>query len=150
MRVLSKIIAKLRNNLKSANLFPTMTTVTFRPESRTCPQCAKRMKVLNTKTKPVATLAIGQFLAREYHYYCPRCGFVAGSEELGELVPQRCNVGYDVLVHVGEAFFLGSRDNRQIVDELREKNVQVCRSEISPTWHYYTRECGSKPKPFYR
>ncbi|MBW8003765.1 MAG: hypothetical protein FVQ80_17490 [Planctomycetes bacterium] len=49
------------------------------------------MNVLNTKTKPAATLAIGQFLAREYHYYCPRCGFVVDSEELRGLVPERCN-----------------------------------------------------------
>jgi hypothetical protein len=89
------------------------------------------MNVLNTTTKPAATLAIGQFLAREYHYYCPRCGFVVGSEELRGLVPERCNIGYDVLACVGEAFFLNSRDNEQIVLSLREKNVFVCRSEIS-------------------
>ena len=47
------------------------------------------------------------------------------------LVPQRCNIGYDVLVYVGEAFFLNSRDNEHIVKELREKNVSVCRSEVS-------------------
>ncbi|KKK94741.1 hypothetical protein LCGC14_2679820, partial [marine sediment metagenome] len=83
------------------------------------------MKVLNTTTKPAATLAIGQFLAREYHYYCPRCGFVVGSEELRGLVPKRCNIGYGVLAYVGEEFFLNSRDNEQIVMNLREKNVIV-------------------------
>jgi hypothetical protein len=87
--------------------------------------------VLKTKTKPVATLAIGLFFAREFRYSCPRCGLVVGSEELKRLVPERCNIGYDVLVYVGEAFFLDSRDNEQIVDELREKNVIVCRSEVS-------------------
>ena len=89
------------------------------------------MNVLNTNTKLVATLGIGQFLAREYHYYCPRCGFVVGSEELSRLVPHRCNIGYDVLVYVGEEFFLNSRDNEQIVMSLRDKNVFVCQSEIS-------------------
>jgi len=89
------------------------------------------MNVINTTTKPAATLAIGHFLAREYHYYCPRCGFVVGSEELRRLVPERCNIGYDVLVYVGEGFFLGSRDNEQIVESLRKKNVSVCRSEVS-------------------
>lgn len=44
---------------------------------------------------------------------------------------ERCNIGYDVLVYVGEAFFLGSRDNEQIVESLREKNVSMCRSEVS-------------------
>lgn len=47
------------------------------------------------------------------------------------LVPKRCNFGYDVLVYVGEAFFLCSRNNDQIVKDLREKNVNISRSEIS-------------------
>jgi len=131
VKVLSEIVGRLTNNLKPVGLFPTMRTVTFRPESLICPQCAIPMNVLNTNTKSAATLAIGQFLAREYHYYCPRCGFVAGSEELRGLVPDRCKIGYDVLVFVGEEFFLNSRDNEQIVMSLRDKNVFVCRSEIS-------------------
>jgi|TARA_B100000315_G_scaffold254277_1_gene294988 hypothetical protein len=89
------------------------------------------MNVLNTSTKPAATLAIGQFSAREYRYYCPRCGFTVGSEELRGLVAQRCKIGYDVLAYVGQEFFLNSRDNEQIVMSLREKNIIVCRSEIS-------------------
>ncbi len=131
MKVLSDIIARLTNNLKSASLFPTMTPITFRAESLTCPQCATGMNVLNTSTKPVATLAIGQFPAREYHYYCPRCGFTFGSEELRALVQERCTIGYDVLAYVGQEFFLNSRNNEQIVMSLREKNVFVCRNEIS-------------------
>ncbi len=131
MRILSEIIKNLTNNLKLGKLFSITPTVTFRPESRTCPRCGARGKVLKTKTKPVATLAIGRFFAREFLYSCPRCGLVVGSEELKGLVPERCNIGYDVLVYVGEAFFLDSRDNEQIVDELREKNVIVCRSEVS-------------------
>jgi hypothetical protein len=46
-------------------------------------------------------------------------------------VPQRCRIGYDVLVSVGTQFFLDSRDNRQIVSNLREKNIDVSRSEVS-------------------
>ena len=129
MKVLSEIISRLTNNLKFASLFPTIRTITFWPESRTCSQCGVWINVLNTTTKPAATLAIGQFLAREYHYYCPRCGFVVGSEELRGLVPERCNIGYDVLAYVGEEFFLNSRNNEQIAMSLRDKNVFVCRSE---------------------
>ena len=131
MKVLSKIAGNLRNNLKLGSLFPTAQTITFRPESGTCPQCRTTAKVLKTSTKPVATLAIGAFIARELQYFCPRCGLVLGSEELKQLVPERCNIGYDVLAYVGEAFFLGSRDNEQIMVNLKEKNVSVCRSEVS-------------------
>ncbi len=118
-------------NLSSARLFPTMTTVTFRPESEVCPQCEGPMKVWNTANKTVATLAIGTFAAREYRYYCRQCGEVVGSRELATLVAQRCRIGYDVLVSVGKQFFLDSRDNEQIVSNLRQKNVDVSRSEVS-------------------
>ena len=132
MRILSGIITRLTNNLKSASLFPTMTTISFRPKSHTCPRCGIRgCKVLKTKTKPAATLAIGGFFAHEFQYYCPRCGFVFGSEELKKLVPKRCSIGFDVLAYVGKAFFLSSYDNERIVEDLREKNINVCRSEVS-------------------
>lgn len=84
-----------------------------------------------TTTKPVSTLDIGTFIAHELKYFCPRCGLISGSDELKMIVPTRCNFGYDVLVYVGEAFFLGSRNNDQIVENLREKNVNISRSEVS-------------------
>ena len=79
----------------------------------------------------MATLALGRFLAREFLYICPRCGEVSGSDELNRIVPQRCNIGYDVLVYVGTAFFLSSHDNEHIVAILKEKNIDICRSEVS-------------------
>jgi hypothetical protein len=87
--------------------------------------------VRKTKSRNVATLVIGRFLAREVRSSCRRCGREVGSEELRALVPPGCRIGYDVLVRVGEAFFLESRNNGQIVEELRESNVKVCRSEVS-------------------
>jgi len=87
--------------------------------------------VLKTKSRSVATLAIGEFLAREFRYRCRRCGREVGSKKLRALVPTGCTFGYDVLVRVGEAFFLESRNNGQIVDELRERNVKLSRSEVS-------------------
>ena len=87
--------------------------------------------MLKTKSRSVATLAIGEFLAREFRYRCRRCGREVGSKKLRALVPTGCTFGYDVLVRVGEAFFLESRNNGQIVDELRERNVKLSRSEVS-------------------
>ena len=131
MKVLSEIIGNLRDNLKPENLFPVSHTITFRPKSHHCPRCRTTAKVLKTKTKPVATLAIGAFVAREFLYVCPRCAMVFGSDELERIVPHWCNIGYEVLVHVGEAFFLDSCNNASIVESLRKKNVTVCRSEVS-------------------
>ncbi|MDA3832037.1 MAG: hypothetical protein PF495_01440 [Spirochaetales bacterium] len=131
VRVLTEIITRLTHHLESASLFPALPTVTFRPESNACPQCAARMKILKTTTKPVATLPIGDFIAREVKYTCSRCGLIVGSEELKQLVPERCNIGYDVLASVGQAFFIDSVDNEHIVESLREKHVTISRSEIS-------------------
>ena len=131
MRVLTGIITRLTHNLESASLFPAMPTVTFRPESNTCPRCAARMKILKTNAKQVATLSIGDFIAREVQYSCSRCGLIVGSEELKQLVPARCNIGYDVLAYVGQAFFLDSRDNEHIVESLRDKHIDISKSEIS-------------------
>ena len=131
MKILSEIVNNLANNLKSGNIFPSITTITFRPESCVCPQCGTRVKVQKTKTKPVSTLDIGAFIAHELKCFCPRCGLVSGSEELKMLVPERCNFGYDVLVNVGQAFFLDSRNNDQIVKDLGEKNIHISRSEVS-------------------
>lgn len=131
MRVLTEIITRLTHNLESASLFPTMPTITFRPESNLCPRCAAGTKVYKTNTKPVSTLAIGDFIAHEIQYFCPRCELIIGSEELKQLVPVRCNIGYDVLSYVGQAFFLDSVDNEHIQKSLREKHVTISRSEVS-------------------
>jgi len=129
--VLRGILTRLADNLASASLFPTLPTITFRPESLACPRCEANMKMLKTTTKQVATLAIGDFRAREVLYSCSQCGHVVGSEELKRLVPVRCNMGYDVLDAVGRAFFLDSVDNQQIVANLAEKHITISKSEIS-------------------
>tara|TARA_B100001971_G_C18229748_1_gene563096 strand:+ start:155 stop:1909 length:1755 start_codon:yes stop_codon:yes gene_type:complete len=111
-----------------------MPTITFRPDSDTCPHCGEKQwkgKLVKTKTREVATLAIGRFLAHDFWYSCRSCGVAVGSEELRRLVAKGCVIGYDVLVRVGQAFFLESRDNAQIVAELRKKNIDVCKSEVS-------------------
>ena len=131
MNVLRGILTRLTDNLASASLFPTLPTITFRPESLACPRCEAKMKVLKTTTKQVATLAIGDFRAREATYSCSQCGHVVGSEELKRLVPVRCNMGYDVMVAVGRAFFLDSVDNQQIVASLAEKHITISKSEVS-------------------
>ena len=131
MRVFTEIITRLTHNLESASLFPTIPTVTFRPESNTCPRCAARMNILKTTTKQVATLPIGDFIAREVQYFCSCCGLIVGSEELKQLVPARCNIGYDVLSSVGQAFFLDSCDNERIVESLREKHIVM---SVSVNW----------------
>jgi len=78
----------------------------------------------------VVTLHIGEFLARETLLQCPTCGCCYTSEELSQLVAPGCNIGYDVLVYVGQALFLGHRNREETRDELIAKNVRISLSEI--------------------
>ncbi len=89
------------------------------------------MNVLKTKTRELATLAIGDFIARETKYRCPAWDITAGSKELSSLVQKGGKFGYDVLVYVGRAFFLGCRNSKELVAELNEKNISICESEIT-------------------
>ena len=116
-------------NLSIRKLFPVRPLVDFAPESHLCPVCAQPLKVLKTKRRNVATLAAGEFVAREIKSSCPRCALIVGSLKLCTLVPPGGKFGYDVLVYVGESTFLRCRNAKQIVGELKERRISMCESE---------------------
>ena len=71
-----------------------------------------RKSMLKTKNRELATLAIGDFVARETKY-CRHAGDItAGSKELSPLVQKGGKFVYDVLIYVGRAFFLGCRNSK--------------------------------------
>jgi len=116
----------------SANLFPSLVVIHFKPERNTCCECHERLKVQKTRPgKRAATLAIGDFFAHETVYYCPGCGGVSHSTELRALIPENCNFGYDIIVFVGESLFLRCRNYREIRLELQRRNVRISESEIA-------------------
>jgi transposase-like protein len=104
--------------------------VYFAPESHLCPVCGQPLKVLKTKRRNVATLAVGEFIAREIKCSCPRCGLIVGSLKLSSLLPPGGKFGYDVLVYVGESTFLRCRNAKEIVGELKERRISMCESEV--------------------
>ncbi|MBU1495068.1 MAG: DUF2924 domain-containing protein [Actinobacteria bacterium] len=72
----------------------------------------------------MVTLAQGQFEAREILERCDGdagCPTV-GSERLRRLVPPRQRYGYDLIVHVGLARYLGGRQREEIRAELRDRH----------------------------
>ena len=86
------------------------------------------------KTRPdkrAATLVIGDFIAHETVYYCPRCGRVFHSRELRALIPENCNFGYDIIVFIGESLFLRCRNYQEIRLELQQRNIMISESEIA-------------------
>jgi len=94
-----------------------------------CP-CEGKLKVLKTRTRSVATLAIGHFRAHETIMHCKDCGAIYASDELGCLIPRQGKFGFDVMVHVGESLFLRCRNEKEIQRELMQKNIKISTSEI--------------------
>ena len=108
------------------NLFKQKPTINF------CPQlkgCAGDLKVLKSRKKNVITLDIGPFRAKETILNNGN-GSVYRSEQLRALTPHRCTYGYDVLVYVGRALFIHSRNEQQIIEDLGKKNVLISPRQI--------------------
>ncbi len=82
-----------------------------------------------TRRKNVFTMT-GPFIASETVAHCPECRRTFGSEALLQLVQSRCNVGYDILVFVGQALFRRHRTAEEVRAELADRNVRLCVSEI--------------------
>lgn len=110
-------------------LFPKPPTIRFAPSQTIC-DCGSELVVQKTRRKTVQSLA-GPFIAHETLGYCPSCSRVYKSEALRQQVPKWSNVGYDVLVYIGRALFQRYRTVQEVSDELHNKNVLICNSEIS-------------------
>jgi len=82
------------------------------------------MGVRRSRTRTVATLAEGAFEAREVLKQCARrttCP-VVGSSTLAALVKARQRYGYDLIVHVGLARYVGGKQRDEIRVELHEQH----------------------------
>lgn len=92
------------------------------------------MSVVKTRTRTIATLAIGTFIAHETIRDCanPFCKNDASyyANALSKLVPQQGKYGYDVIVFVGRQLFITCRNEADIVAALSEKGISISRSEI--------------------
>ena len=108
------------------NLFKQKPTIHFYPQVS---GCDGDLKVLKSREKTVVTLDIGPFRAKETILQDAR-GCIHPSEQLRALTPSRCTFGYDVLVYVGYALFVHSRNEQQILEELGKKNVLISPRQI--------------------
>ena len=112
-------------------LFPESPTIHFYPENPELTACGSRLQVQKTRTKTLATLDIGTFLAKETVLFCPQTQTTFISEKLRKLAPEGCTFGFDIIVEVGLALFVHCCNNRKIMQGLAAKNVFVSESEIS-------------------
>ena len=79
----------------------------------------------------MATLAMGEFDAKETILVCPQCKRTYRSHELKQIVPVKSTFGYDVMVFVGKAALLHCRRDADIIQELEAKKISICPSEIA-------------------
>ena len=128
-RALSSCLQQLTKETLPVALFSRPPVVRFVPERTVC-SCGGQLGVQKTRCKTVFSMT-GPFIAHETVLKCQSCSSFFGSEALLELVPKWCNIGYDVLVHVGRALFQRYRTIQEVRIELYSRNVQISDSEIS-------------------
>lgn len=111
------------------NLFLQRHTLYFRPVRSLC-SGGKILTVHKTYSRSLASLAIGEFHAHITQLSCSHCKKSYASEELQTIVPPNGKFGFDVMVYVGEALFVHSRNGKEIQHALGERNINISRREI--------------------
>jgi len=80
---------------------------------------------LKTHTKTAATLEIGRVRIHEKIKHCDSCHEIYRCDEPRKLVARGCRCGFNVLVAVGMALFVESKNEKQIQTELKSCNVPI-------------------------
>jgi len=112
--------------------------VDFVPGISCCPGCQAPLGVYKTHTRTVLTLAQGHFQAKQTQLRCDcnatepskSCPTIR-SEELSGLVPPGQSFGYDLIVSVGLARYLGGKQRKEIRVALEERDIYLSAGSIS-------------------
>ena len=128
MKALSCSLKRLSQETSPKALFPQPPVVRFAPQRQVC-LCGGRLFVQKSRRKTVLRMT-GPFIAHETVLQCPVCCRIFTSEALLQMVPSRCNVGYDVMVFVGRALFQRHLSTEEVRAELAASNVRLCASEV--------------------
>jgi len=111
------------------SLFKKAPLITFRPNVNEC--CGQPLKILKTKTRTIYTLTIGACCTHEIILECKACNKIYRSEELQHMIPSHSTFGFDVIVYVGKALYQQRRNDAEIMQALREKNISISLREVS-------------------
>jgi len=74
---------------------------------------------------------IGAFEAHETILKCENDNLFFPSKLLRNLVPAKCTFGFDVIEYVGKALFMDCRNNKEIMLDLANKNINISERNIS-------------------
>jgi len=75
--------------------------------------------------KTACTLEIGQIRIHQTTKWCDSCFESYRSGKPGKIVPHLCKFGFDILVYVGMASFVEHQNEKQIQEQLGERNVAI-------------------------
>jgi len=128
LTALAQCLEKLKQEILPGKLFPQPPVIRFRHDRDVC-QCTTPLVVQKTRRKNVQSMT-GPFIAHETLLCCPQCERVYTSETLRQLVANRCNVAWDVVVFVGQSLFRHHRITEHIRRDLQALNINLCPSEI--------------------
>ncbi len=123
-------VDRLTVSTSAEALFRITPTVKFKHAEAFC-VCGNELKVLKTCERTVFTLEIGEFCAHETILHCKRCRRIYPSDDIGRLVPDGCNFGFNVMEYVGKAAFLHFRTDEEITEQLQPKKIFISPSEIA-------------------
>jgi len=93
--------------------------------------CGADLDVQKTQTRKSILLDVGKLFIKETVKYCPDCGEVFGSEDISKRVPDYCNFGFEVIELVGRKLFVERLTEPEIVEVLKERNVEICLREVA-------------------
>lgn len=125
---LGKCLSRLYQETLPAALFAKPPLIRFYPDKNVC-SCGCELGVQKTRYKNVLCMT-GPFVAHETVLHCKQCHRVFKSQALERLVGKSCNVGWDVLVFVGQSLYQRHCTTDQVRRELQTRNVGLSLSEI--------------------
>jgi len=119
------------NNLSLTGAFTQIPVVHFKTIKAHCPDCQSALKVHHTDTRRVYSLHIGVFNAHRTFMYCPDCNKVYPAEDFENIVPKYSNVGYEIIVFIGQLIFLEYHTLRETIQALENRNIHISSSEVA-------------------
>ncbi len=120
-----------RSSYSITKLLSTSPLIYFSTPEVVCPSCGGDLKVRKTKTKRlVYTLHIGAFYVHETWKICAECATIQRSKKLQNLLPSKCNFGYDVIVRVGQRLFLDNRTLVEVKSELAAAKINISENGV--------------------
>lgn len=130
MPILRDLRERAVNKLSSVHCFSNSSFIPVEEDVSYC-SCGKLLRIQKTRTRIVILLDFGKVTFNEKIKHCPSCHKVFGSQKLRELVPEYSNFGYDVIEFIGKKLFTDNFTEKDVLQSLKERNVEISPSEIA-------------------